>query len=253
MASGHLWYVRLPSGAVHRLTLDELDIAFRARQIDTRTMVVPETAIPWTALGDLARSDRVDEPIGHVAKRSDRPVSMDLDELRPRAAGRWGPWLAALSVVALLAGVAAGVGLRRPFSAQSSGLGRAIGREAMGLVGRWKGWAAGLRGAHASENPVAGRPATGAPVDAEAHAAADAASVTSLQVLDPVTVVAAHGGAPGGDPPQRGPTTRHGGRTTGRKPQSVGPSPNIKSGVKTDEVSGFTTGGSKYDPLNSGI
>ena len=217
-------------------------------------MVVPETAIPWTALGDLARSDRVDEPIGHVAKRSDRPVSMDLDELRPRAAGRWGPWLAALSVVALLAGVAAGVGLRRPFSAQSSGLGRAIGREAMGLVGRWKGWAAGLRGAHASESPVAGRPATGAPGGRGGDAAAsNAAPVTSLQVLDPVTVVAAHGGAPGRRPASERPD--HSSRREDDRPKTAirWPFAEHQVGRQDRRSFGIHDGGSKYDPLNSGI
>lgn len=41
MESAQVWYVQSSSGGVHRLTLDELDRAFRAGRVSARSMVVP--------------------------------------------------------------------------------------------------------------------------------------------------------------------------------------------------------------------
>ena len=55
-----LWYVKLASGDVHRVTLDQLDGAFQAGHIDERTMVLASDAADgtaWTSLGDLLGLD----------------------------------------------------------------------------------------------------------------------------------------------------------------------------------------------------
>ncbi len=47
------WHVRLPNGSVHTLTLDELDAAFQAGQIDESVYVLQHGATSWTTLGIL--------------------------------------------------------------------------------------------------------------------------------------------------------------------------------------------------------
>jgi hypothetical protein len=55
--SEELWYVKLANGDVHRVTLDQLDGAFQAGHIDEGTMVLAAGASIWTKLGDLAGLD----------------------------------------------------------------------------------------------------------------------------------------------------------------------------------------------------
>jgi hypothetical protein len=47
------WHVRLPNGSVCTLTLDELDDAFQAGQIDENIFVLQHGATAWTTLGAL--------------------------------------------------------------------------------------------------------------------------------------------------------------------------------------------------------
>ncbi len=52
-----LWYVKLPNGDVHRVTIDQLDGAFQAGHIDESTMVLAAGASQWTKLGEIAGID----------------------------------------------------------------------------------------------------------------------------------------------------------------------------------------------------
>ncbi len=55
-----LWYVKLANGDVHRVTLDQLDGAFQAGHIDETTMVLAgnaSEATAWTSLGQLLGLD----------------------------------------------------------------------------------------------------------------------------------------------------------------------------------------------------
>ncbi len=135
MSNADLWYVKLADGDVHRVTLDQLDQAFQAGHIDEDTMVLAAGATQWTKLGELAGLDEAPAvqvvppraaaarapytptpapylaaPSPYVpATHSFRPVSVDLtdvdvDDLRGvpyrRASGkRW--VLAALGVAVL--------------------------------------------------------------------------------------------------------------------------------------------------------
>lgn len=60
-----LWYVKLPNGDVHRVTLDQLDGAFQGGRIDGRAMVMPVGAderTTWTSLSQLVGAeDEADE------------------------------------------------------------------------------------------------------------------------------------------------------------------------------------------------
>lgn len=105
-----IWHVKLPSGDVKPLSLDELDAAYEAGRIDLSTPVLPPAAITWSTLGNVAGLDPEPMPlsIAPVAYGPDLDVDLsasDLDdvpaELRPRRTGRkvFG-FLVAVAVVA---------------------------------------------------------------------------------------------------------------------------------------------------------
>lgn len=60
-AEVNFWYVKLPDGDVHRVTLDELDGAFQSGHIDENTMVLASGADQWTRLGDLVGGEEASE------------------------------------------------------------------------------------------------------------------------------------------------------------------------------------------------
>jgi hypothetical protein len=57
MSNGELWFVKLPNGDVHHVTLDQLDTAFQAGHIDANTQVLSDGATEWTTLGRAAGLD----------------------------------------------------------------------------------------------------------------------------------------------------------------------------------------------------
>jgi hypothetical protein len=61
-SSGDLWYVKLASGDVHRVTLDQLDEAFQAGHVDENTMVLAANGTRWMKLGDAAGLDDAPAP-----------------------------------------------------------------------------------------------------------------------------------------------------------------------------------------------
>jgi hypothetical protein len=72
----NLWYVKTDDGDVHRVTLDQLDEAFQAGRIDENVMVLAAGAQKWAKLSALAG---LDEPApAPMMPSSLRPVSMDL-------------------------------------------------------------------------------------------------------------------------------------------------------------------------------
>jgi hypothetical protein len=60
---GGLWYVRLPTGEVRAMTLDEVDAAYQAGHIDEETAMLRHGTTRWAKLRDLAGLDsaQVDE------------------------------------------------------------------------------------------------------------------------------------------------------------------------------------------------
>jgi flagellar basal body-associated protein FliL len=80
----NLWYVKTPDGDVHRVTLDQLDEAFQAGRIDENVMVLGGGSTKWAKLGDLAGLDEPAAPppasaaVPMSMPSSLRPVSMDL-------------------------------------------------------------------------------------------------------------------------------------------------------------------------------
>lgn len=57
MSAGQLWFVKLPNGDVHHVTVDQLDTAFEAGHIDADTLVLADGLSRWTRLGEAAGLD----------------------------------------------------------------------------------------------------------------------------------------------------------------------------------------------------
>jgi hypothetical protein len=79
----NLWYVKTADGDVHRVTLDQLDEAFQAGRIEDDVMVLGPGQTKWAKLSVLLGLDEPPKPspvtpYAAVVPNSLRPVSMDL-------------------------------------------------------------------------------------------------------------------------------------------------------------------------------
>jgi hypothetical protein len=100
------WYVKVQDGSVYPATLEQIDDAFNAGHIDENTLVLPAGETKWKRLGELAGLDapesEVPASVGGVATSiappaavqpsSLRPLSVDLDDsdvaaMRPKSRG----------------------------------------------------------------------------------------------------------------------------------------------------------------------
>jgi hypothetical protein len=105
----NLWYVKTPDGDVHRVSLDQLDEAFQAGRIDENVMVLAAGSTKWAKLGELAGLD-TPVPPPPAMPNSLRPVSMDLsldlDEDAFKKKPRKGVAIVAtLGILAVLGGI----------------------------------------------------------------------------------------------------------------------------------------------------
>ena len=88
MSDNDLWYVKTADGDVNRVTLDQLDEAFNAGQIDENVMVLPAGEETWVKLGALLGLDQPapspvalpPTPTAFALPQSLRPVSLDLSD-----------------------------------------------------------------------------------------------------------------------------------------------------------------------------
>lgn len=62
MSGSELWFVKLPNGDVHHVTVDQLDTAFEAGHIDVNTLVLADGSSEWTRLGEAAGLDEEPAP-----------------------------------------------------------------------------------------------------------------------------------------------------------------------------------------------
>ncbi|MGH7297429.1 MAG: hypothetical protein ACRELB_21010 [Polyangiaceae bacterium] len=107
----NLWYVKTPDGDVHRVTLDQLDEAFQAGRIDENVMVLASGSTKWAKLGELAGLD-TPVPPAPAMPNSLRPVSMDLsldldDNAFQKKPRRGMVIVAALGILAVFGGILA--------------------------------------------------------------------------------------------------------------------------------------------------
>jgi hypothetical protein len=230
-AEGNLWYVKTADGDVQRMTLDQIDEAFNAGRIDVDTMCLPDGAIRWARLGELAGLDAPAPAAAPAPTRAPapayaqspvpnslRPVSMDLGD---------------------------DDGLDAPF-ARKSGKGRVVGLLAVTAVLGTAGFLA-MRTAPPSVAPQAPAPlpALAPPPSTASPPAASAsdpyAPPTPTTSADPASRLTAEQKAKllAADKAREE-------KAKARHKSRWHPSPRYKS-------QGFTTGGSKYDPLNAGL
>lgn len=84
MSGDHdLWYVKTADGDVDRMTLDQLDEAFNAGRIDENVTVLPSGESNWVRLGTLLGLDQpaTPSPVSFApVPHSMRPVSIDLSD-----------------------------------------------------------------------------------------------------------------------------------------------------------------------------
>lgn len=284
MGSIDLWYVKLPSGDVHRVTLDQLDEAYQRGQVDLRTQVMGASTERWMTLAEILSDEEPElptppraQPIAyqHVPQTpySLRPMSVDFEdvEIVPPKRGRGGRW--ALAAIAIAAAVA-GVGVYRP-DLRASAVARgatAVARGASAVAGieaRVRCMSAARTQTVAAASPVPAVPAappavaapllaavppaappapTTIPVAAAAIAAAPAANASSSTPVTAAGAAVASGNAAQANLPT--PPSRH---------TKIQHRPAAAARAKTRVVGGnhgsqvFTTGGSKFDPLSSSI
>jgi GYF domain 2 len=284
MSNADLWYVKLAQGDVHRVTLDQLDQAFQAGHIDEETMVLAAGATQWTKLGQLAGLDEA-PPVQVVAPRaapapmpctptpalylaaptpnvpgthSFRPVSVDLSDVdtdfaaipvRKASGTRWGLAVIAMAVLGSVGAVA----VKRPpwaspyIARATSYVSRAgLGGRSFGSFGT----AAQPPPAVANEAAAPPSPAPATPVVAAAEAIKlppSGASPLSPQFTDqanPETKLT----------PEQKQKLLDADKDRAQKAKSR-PRGSAAHGAGAPKVksTGFTTGGSKFDPLNSSI
>ena len=249
-ASEGLWYyVQLSDGDVHRVTLDQLDDGFQAGHIDAKTMVLADGSTRWTTLGQLAG---IDEPAPPARARSvsarpppyvpifpsHRPVSIDLSDLdmgveRPARSGR--RWVAALAGLALVSAVGA-VAWRQPSWARPY-----VSRANLRALTTRSTAAAPIPPPFVAPPPPIAPPPPVAPLG---PVVAPPSELTTTPALAAASVRA--GDSTGAAKPRRGAKAKaHKGAAATGNPHGTSPA--------KSRPAPFSTGGSKYDPLNSSI
>ena len=251
MPDADLWYVMLADGDVHRVTLDQLDEAFQAGHIDQETLVLAEGARQWTPLGTLAGLDETPPPPRMPVTTSFRPVSVDLSEVDPsdldledvpfrtRSGKKWFAAVAALAIVGTIAGAAT----TKPWWV------RPAMANVEALVNRTL-----HRGSSSASSPATAPP----PVAAEPAAPV----VVATPPTPPATGAAPSSASPSNGQPAAdrfSPDMKQKlldadkQRDLKAKAHARAAIPAQSHSSAKNKFGGFTTGGNKYDPLNSAI
>ena len=285
------YYVKHDDGDVQRLSLEQLDVAFQAGFIDAATRVLASDGTGWTTLGCLAGLDEPAPPVRprapsraaivpgpvppmpvprarlpHTRRRparssrprqqpyqppplpSHRPVSVDLGVLdrpgqsqgyasqppMPSKGRKWG-WAVGIAAVAIL-GAGATVAARQPaWAARGAG----PSRDRDGRPGRV--------GPTQVQWPTATtEPATPPPPVATPAPEPQVPSVTAAVPVPPPADTHADDVNANGNPGKG----THAPRT---RPHHVGVATSRPRTAAKKSSASFTTGGNKFDPLNSTI
>jgi len=228
MSGDHdLWYVKTADGDVDRMTLDQLDEAFNEGHIDENVTVLPAGQSNWVRLGTLLGLDQpaTPSPVSFApSPNSMRPVSIDLSDDHEYAQlqkkSRKGIGIVAVAAVLLIpAGI---LGANRMHLGSSADATPNVAAAAM-----------------QAPPPVTAAPPPAAPVPPPpVSMATTTASADNHLTDDQKAKLAAADKAL--DTKIK---SKQKARISGGGHHS---SPKYKS-------QGFTSGGNKYDPLNSGI
>lgn len=279
MSGSELWFVKLPNGDVHHVTVDQLDTAFEAGHIDVNTLVLADGSSEWTRLGEAAGLD--DEPaparlpvpvqvmsptpgpvVGHVSAAPPIAYAQPASYAQPVS---YAPRPAAYATPATPAGSIRPVALDlgadfdfddAPFKKSGSRKGWAVAVLSLAMMGGGVGYAAthgvAFGGSGGSSNVAAAAaipmsiPPTPAPAPAPAPppAAAPAVLGGTLPSME-------SGLNPRFTDAQKDKLLQadkvHEDQAKSRQSAHYAPHAKYKSS------SGFTKGGNKYDPLNSDL
>ncbi|HLK36918.1 MAG TPA: hypothetical protein VKU41_09235 [Polyangiaceae bacterium] len=274
--SGDLWYVKLPDGEVHRVTLDQLDEAFQGGHIDENTMVLAAGGTRWMKLADAAGLDDA-APTPAVAPVAAAPVA------QPRPAVVTAPMTAAVPVrapyvapapvpnpnslrpVSMDLGDAGDLDLDMPFHKKSGGGKRwVIGGLAVALL------AAGGVGAARPDLRAqllggGGGSTAAAAVVTPPPAAMPPPETSPAPPPPPAAATPPVAAAPGGDSPLTPRFTdstrqklldadkQRDQRSKARAAAHPSSGSSPSQGTSRSKSPVFTTGGNKFDPLNSSI
>jgi len=262
MGSSDLWYMKLPSGDVHRVTLDQLDEAFQCGLVDGRTQVMGASTERWMTLAEILSDDEPESPAARPARPlayghaphtpySLRPMSVDFEDVdvvdvAPRRRGSGTRWaFAAFAIAAAFGGVAAA----RPDLRASAVARVQAGMRTLSAARTHTVAAASLDPVAVTPPPAAASPAPPPPPAVAVPVAAPAAAIP------PSSAPAAAGDS--------ALASRFAAQASQPKPQprytKIQRKPGASSRAKTSAAGSkpaspvFTTGGNKFDPLNSSI
>jgi hypothetical protein len=261
MSHSDLWYVKLPSGDVHRVTVDQIDEAFQRGQIDSRTLVLGAHTERWMTLAEILRDDESEAPAAPPAPRpayrhvpptpySLRPMSVDFEDVDvdlapPRRGGSATRAFAAFAMAAAL-GVVAVV---RP-DLRTSAVARVHTAMHTLSTARTQTVAA------ASPDPVALTPpiATASPA-APPTPTPSPAVVAPAAAPPPSSAPAAAGDSAQASRPTAPPNASNAPPRPTKTQRKLAIPSRAKSGAAWPKRDSrvFTTGGNKFDPLNSSI
>jgi hypothetical protein len=259
MSVDGIWYVKLEDGDVERVTLDELDEAFQCGRVDENSMVLADDAETWMRLCDLlgssdggaAQSDpalAATEPALAQAPTAGVPVAPPgIMTARPPVAAAVGPVAASMRPVSFDLGNQLDVA-DHPFRSSSRK------RWVVGAVGALL--VAGAGGFFAVTQTASGAPSAPAPVFAAAvQPPAAAETVAPTPASAPETTLP-------GPSSIMDPTQQH--LTDEQKRKLLEADHKLKTHAARgggtsawhapkEKSTSFTTGGNKYDPLNSSL
>ncbi|MGH7436846.1 MAG: hypothetical protein ACRENE_14325 [Polyangiaceae bacterium] len=260
MSNSDLWYVKLPSGDVHRVTVDQLDEAFQRGQIDGRTLVMGANTERWMTLAEILGDDGSESPAARPAPApvyryvphtpySLRPMSVDFEDVDvvvapPRRNGSATRAFAAFAITAAFAVVAVvRPDLRASAVARVQATVRTLSAARTQTVTATAPDPVAVTQPPAASSPVP--PLTLAAAPPSAPVAAPLPSTAPRHDGDSAQV-----SRPTPQTNQSKPQPQH-----AKVPRKASPPSRAKSAVAWPKRDSrvFTTGGNKFDPLNSSI
>jgi hypothetical protein len=287
MSQSDLWSVQLPGGGVHEVTLDQLDDAFQRGYIDARTWVFVPGNLRWMTLGAILEEPApVRPPVSrdHESPYSVRPTTIDfedepvdLDRFKRKTGRRvisllavaGAVWVAAVVRPDLRASATAHVESR--WGALHAGQALKAVESRLGRLRAWQALKATVvRAAPAAASPVdpVQAPAIAAPPPPSPAASPPMPGAPAVQIPS-ATPAAVRAVPQAGELPSATPAVAATPVIDHRRPSPSGPvqptkarqkaspshAPRSEGGPRPTPMRGspFTTGGNKYDPLNSDI
>ena len=279
-----LWYVKVADDDVHRMTLDQLDGAFQAGHIDESTMVLAADATKWARLGELLGLDGAGEesegPDGPPQAVEAAPAQVRVPTRRrfrsprpPSCPPRPAPCRWRLASVAPAPAFMPNTLRPMSMDLEDGDLEAPFRRSSR------KGWIVGVIGVAAIAGGVgfvATRARAGGSSDVTTAAAAPVVAPPPPPAVDPpappppAPVTATNAKAPSAGPAEASPMNPH---FTDRfnedqklkllaadkeheqkaKARHTGGGGAASRSAPKSKSTTFTTGGNKYDPLNSSI